>query len=349
MLDSESGTTEIFVSLSGGKGPAVRFGQKYRERLDASTNLTYATHANLTGLDTDGQRVLSATVTNYAGYSASVKARQFILAMGGIENSRILLWCNDQAKGKLVDPQAPLGRYWMEHPLFSIGSALIDLKPQESDHHIPTRLFGVTDEVKRNLSILGCTIVLQEVPLEGTKGLLSDLLCVAPKAGEWIAALAAKNLVCGARVSAGWEQEPRWENHVKLSETEHDQFGIPLTELHWNKSDRDFATLQKSISQFNQYVIDGNHGRLRLDDWVFGEDGPPQICDDHNCAGYHHMGGTRMAHTVQNGVVDSNCRVFGQENLYVAGSSVFPTGGNAGPTLTIVQLALRLAEHLRDA
>ena len=61
------------------------------------------------------------------------------------------------------------------------------------------------------------------------------------------------------------------------------------------------------------------------------------------------MGGTRMAHTVQKGVVDSNCRVFGQSNLYVAGSSVYPSGGAANPTLTIVQLSLRLAEHLRYA
>ena len=47
------------------------------------------------------------------------------------------------------------------------------------------------------------------------------------------------------------------------------------------------------------------------------------------------------------GIVDGNCKVFGQENLYVAGSSVFPTGGYCNPTLSIVQLALRLGGHLR--
>ena len=59
------------------------------------------------------------------------------------------------------------------------------------------------------------------------------------------------------------------------------------------------------------------------------------------------MGGTRMAQSAEKGVVDSNCRVYGQDNLYVGGSSVFPSGGDANPTLTIVQLSLRLAEHLR--
>ena len=59
------------------------------------------------------------------------------------------------------------------------------------------------------------------------------------------------------------------------------------------------------------------------------------------------MGTTRMADSPAEGVVDSNCRVFGVSNLYVAGSSIFPTVGHAAPTLTIIALALRLADHLR--
>ena len=64
---------------------------------------------------------------------------------------------------------------------------------------------------------------------------------------------------------------------------------------------------------------------------------------------YHHIGTTRMATNPRHGVVDANCRVHGTANLYVAGSSVFPTAGNANPTLTIVALAIRLAEHLQGA
>ena len=48
------------------------------------------------------------------------------------------------------------------------------------------------------------------------------------------------------------------------------------------------------------------------------------------------------------GVVNENCRVHGVANLYVAGSSVFPTEGTANPTLTIVALALRLADHIKE-
>ncbi|HTH15324.1 MAG TPA: GMC family oxidoreductase, partial [Magnetospirillum sp.] len=63
--------------------------------------------------------------------------------------------------------------------------------------------------------------------------------------------------------------------------------------------------------------------------------------------GGHHMGTLRMAEDEVHGVVDRNCRVFGMDNLYVAGSAVFPTSSHANPTLTLVALSARLAEHLR--
>jgi choline dehydrogenase-like flavoprotein len=64
--------------------------------------------------------------------------------------------------------------------------------------------------------------------------------------------------------------------------------------------------------------------------------------------GPHHMGTTRMAADPRHGVVDADCRVHSIDNLHVAGSSVFTTGGYANPTFTIVALALRLADHLRE-
>jgi choline dehydrogenase-like flavoprotein len=60
------------------------------------------------------------------------------------------------------------------------------------------------------------------------------------------------------------------------------------------------------------------------------------------------MGTTRMSDDPKHGVVDRNCQVHSVHNLYVAGSSVFPTGGYMNPTLTIVALALRLSDHLLD-
>jgi choline dehydrogenase-like flavoprotein len=62
----------------------------------------------------------------------------------------------------------------------------------------------------------------------------------------------------------------------------------------------------------------------------------------------HHIGTTRMSHSDVDGVVDSNCKVFGIDNLYVAGSSVFTTCGWGSPTFLIVALAQRLADHLKN-
>ena len=92
-------------------------------------------------------------------------------------------------------------------------------------------------------------------------------------------------------------------------------------------------------------------GRVEKADWL--EDPSPEWPVDptvskHPIGGYHHMGTTRMGSTPGTGVVDADGRVHGYHNLYVAGSSVFPTGGWANPTLTILALVHRLAEHLDD-
>ena len=63
----------------------------------------------------------------------------------------------------------------------------------------------------------------------------------------------------------------------------------------------------------------------------------------------HHMGTTRMHNDPKLGVVDENCKVHGTDNLFIAGSSVFPSSGFANPTLTLVSLALRLADHIKGA
>jgi choline dehydrogenase-like flavoprotein len=81
-------------------------------------------------------------------------------------------------------------------------------------------------------------------------------------------------------------------------------------------------------------------------DWLLAD--PPRfpgIADD-EVGGKHHMGTTRMAADPRHGVVDRDCRVHGTDNLYIGGSSVFPTTGHANPTYTLTQLALRLGDHI---
>jgi choline dehydrogenase-like flavoprotein len=126
--------------------------------------------------------------------------------------------------------------------------------------------------------------------------------------------------------------------------TDRDRHGMPRAELHWRLSDFDRRTIMGSATLFAEEVLRRGYGRVRLDPWVLGRSGFP--ANDDEIKGNHHMGGTRMNRDPRRGVVDVDLRVHGLSNLYVAGSSVFPSGGAANPTLTIVQLALRLADHL---
>ena len=90
-------------------------------------------------------------------------------------------------------------------------------------------------------------------------------------------------------------------------------------------------------------MIEKDIGRLRIRNYLTDSTVWP---DGDQGAGFHHMGGTRMSETHATGVVDKNCKVFGMDNPYVGGSSVFATGSHASPTYTIAKLALRLGDHL---
>jgi choline dehydrogenase-like flavoprotein len=72
------------------------------------------------------------------------------------------------------------------------------------------------------------------------------------------------------------------------------------------------------------------------------------LSDLHYTDASHHFGTTHMGDDLRTGVVDPSCRAHGVGNLFIAGSSIFPTSGYASPTLTIVALAIRLAEHLKS-
>jgi choline dehydrogenase-like flavoprotein len=88
-------------------------------------------------------------------------------------------------------------------------------------------------------------------------------------------------------------------------------------------------------------------GKGRLEYWEPPQDRLKKV-KEQALDGYHQMGTTRMGNSPKDSVVDRNCRVHGVSNLYVASSSVFPTGGHANPTLLAASLAVRLADHLAE-
>lgn len=322
--------------------PPVYFKEKFGEALKNDPNIVLVKNANFVGFDVEGSRVTLVSIRDYGDTSRKLAASTFVLATGGIENSRLLLFADIAADGQLLKGNKNVGRYWMEHPHANIGNAILsrDL-PFKSDQN-GIIYFSPTAEAMAEHGILNCGIRVMPDHMEGAKKQIADLACVAPDLATWVAKMFDRNLFCGARIRAAWEQEPRFENHVALGE-EKDRFGIPRPVLYWKKSELDFKTPRITAELLGKYLAAKDFGRMRVMDWVIGKAAFP---DDDEIAGYHHMGGTRMAASAETGVVDSNCKVFGQDNLYVAGSSVFPSGGHANPTLTLVQLALRLGDHL---
>ena len=122
-----------------------------------------------------------------------------------------------------------------------------------------------------------------------------------------------------------------------------DRLGLPIARTDWRISHQDRqsqAVLAKTIlKEFQRLGLPKTH----LADWVSSGRLEASVLSD----GCHPTGTTRMASDPQCGVVDADCRVHGVDGLYVAGSSVFPTAGHANPTLMIVAMAARLAEHLK--
>ena len=119
--------------------------------------------------------------------------------------------------------------------------------------------------------------------------------------------------------------------------------------LEWRLTELDKLTIRKVAEVVGSEFGRQNVGRVRIEEWLRSDDdGWPEFIWQNGLTGqFHHMGTTRMADDPAKGVVDRNCKVHGVANLYVGGSSIFPTSSYVNPTLTIVALTLRLADYLR--
>lgn len=140
-------------------------------------------------------------------------------------------------------------------------------------------------------------------------------------------------------IRAKTEQSPDPNNRVVLG-SERDCLGQRKTQLYWRWSSADIHNSGRAQRLFAEAVTAAGLGTVQI-----------HPIEDQQITGGtsdHHMGTTRMHLNPKQGVVDENCQVHGISNLFIAGSSVFPTGGVANPTLTIIALSLRLADHVKQ-
>ncbi len=351
------------------------FQAQFRRELETAANVTVLFKACLLTIATDENRSRVAELNcstigeaadgrAIAGKRFQVRARTYALACGGIENVRLL-----QLSGGLGDNRrGMLGRGFMVHPLLTNAARVYFEKPVASE----IRNFFREQQIR-----------LKPLPkaLEGPSGvsagdyrhmveplvnpeLIFDYLVfnawgvLAPKhqtlleerIGNFRIILYFRDDGRSAIVNLNWEQTPNENSRVTLNREQVDPiFGQPLAHIDWRLSEIDKHSARRALEITLDYLRDhGGRRHAMITDVAGGAESwtlPP-----HEGAletGDHHMGALRMSASVEDGIVDSNSRLHAVDNLYIAGSAVFPTGGYANPTLTIVALALRLADHLK--
>ena len=138
-----------------------------------------------------------------------------------------------------------------------------------------------------------------------------------------------------------FEPIPNRDSRVTLSANS-DALGLKQAVVDWRLTEQDRINFNRQT----ELVLDGLT-RSGIIEPIPGNRSGEAVWPDDVMGCWHHMGTTRMSDDPAKGVVDSDCRVHGIRNLYIAGSSVFPTVGSDSPTITIVALALRLAERLQ--
>lgn len=330
----------------------TRFGEKYREALRRASNVQVLLHANALELvpSPDGARVARVEASTLEGRRFRVEAGAIVLACGTVENARLLLLSTGADPAGLGNARGLVGRFFLDHP--RLRPAGVVLWRDADARRLAENT--VRDGVKATLSLcLDRTVQKREGllqsslftdayhPPESAPGLDEADAAIA----EWLALLAGD--ADPASLSVCWlrsEQAPRPESRVRLSD-ELDALGQRRVVLEWRLGELDRHTHEQAARLYAHALTRAGVASVELAAKVLdaGDDPWQRVTSD-----WHQMGTTRMAAGPADGVVDAGCRVFGVDNLYVAGASVFPTGGWMNPTLTLVALALRLADRLRS-
>jgi len=149
-------------------------------------------------------------------------------------------------------------------------------------------------------------------------------------------------MIKDARLQMICEPLPDPESRITLAESR-DALGMPRVRVNWRLGDDVKRTFDRTLALFAREVGDAGVADATLDAPLLGREWPAELEGT-----WHHMGTTRMHDSPTQGVVDRDGRIHGMANMYVAGSSVFPTAGANFPTITLVALALRLADHLSE-
>jgi choline dehydrogenase-like flavoprotein len=330
-------------------------------------------------------RIKEVTVQTLTGKQMRVAARIFILATGGIENARLLLASNRIVPAGLGNQHDLVGRFFMEHPRLLSGdihfsrewsrNKLYDIKYHYMNSavaaqgvHIAAQL-ALTPETLEKERLLNARICFcSEFPGEGSQGaqalfrckqallskdqpgwrLRDDVMTMVKEplntfAYGFTRLFHPRAMIKKVSFQVIIEPAPSPDSRVSLSSTQKDALGMPRVEVDWRLDTQVRRTADRSLALIASELRQTGIAHVNLDPSMELHGWPATMEPEGT---WHHMGTTRMHSDEKQGVVDADCKVHGLANLYIAGSSVFPTAGANFPTITITALALRLAEHV---
>lgn len=366
----------VFTSGVYQYSPPTRFGEVYRRDLEQGEGLKVYLHANVIDIAVnDGaSEVTGLQVACLDGRRFRVEAKGYVLGVGGIENARLLLSANKVQKPGLGNGNDLVGRYFMDHPYVANVATIAAARGHEvfafyqvrQMHGVPAQGYiQASADTQAKEKLPSFAIGFEPGTFHGQGGAKESLSTLYHylREGRWPDHLGDQlsQILRGAEVNLqdkyyAWthtqpatfstnyicECPPDRDSRVSLGKTT-DALGLRRVRVDW-RLPQDFEhNLHRAHELLARELGRSGIGRLRMNDDSSGRALMERVSN-----GYHHMGTTRMHPDPRQGVVDATCRVHGIANLFVAGSSVFPTYSFDNPTMTIVALSLRLSEHLKS-
>jgi len=290
--------------------PPVRFGEKFLPLASESESFSVLTGHTITRVNVDDGRVRNLNIADQDGHEIQVSADFCVLAAGGIQNARLLQLSNLGGQH--------CGKHFIDHPhiygygKIMVNKAIVNASRQTSGRRVDA--LQLSDAFCIRHKIPSISVMLNDG--RDDRGLAD--------AGDGMLQLNVD--ILGEMASGG-------SNRIYLSANHDDWLKQAYTAIDFQFDYR--SALKKAWLLFGEALLRSGLGRVS------------SYSDDYSLTGGGHMiGTTRMGRSLADSVVDVDCKVHGTEDLYVSGSSVFPSGGSVNPTFTLVALAVRLAEHL---
>jgi len=316
--------------------PPTRFGTKYLDTISHSKHITTYLNANATELLFNGKTIEGVVAKSLDGKQLKITAKHTILAMGGLENARFMLNNHNNDFKQGVGNHADwLGRCFMDHPGFQPIDLLLpkglNYKRHLFEDEAVMPVISMTDEALLKHQLNNFCVML---------GRKKDDETLNPEYmnNPWFKQTAHPAGNYNAQFI--FEPSPCKDSRITLT-SEKDGLGMNKLKLDWRFNDRDFRSLEKVVKLMIQEMGVTNLGRIKWKKFF-----EPKTIKAIG-GGMHHAGTTKMSSHPSDGVVDENCQVHETEGLFVIGNSVFPHVGFSNPTITIVALSLRLANHIK--